>query len=373
MYYRGFDKIKRQISLLGFGCMRFPLNGEGKIDREKATAMLDHAYRCGVNYFDTAHPYHNGESEEFMGEYLSKYDRETYNIATKLPCWQVESVEGAKRIFAQQLEKLKCGYVDFYLLHSLSGAKFEKMVTLGVLEQLEEYKRRGLIKYLGFSFHDSYEAFEKIINYKDWDFCQLQLNYMDTDIQAGLRGYELAQSRSTPVIVMEPIKGGTLASVPDEISRLFAEKASSTAPSLAIRWAGSLDGVLTVLSGMSTMEQVEENVSTFADFKPLDDTEHAVIDEAKRMFLSRVKNGCTGCGYCMPCPQGVNIPSSFALWNKYGMFDNKAATKSKWQNDTDESTKPKNCIACGRCEALCPQKIKITDDLKRLEAELDRL
>ncbi len=372
MFYRNFERINEKVSLLGFGCMRFPLNDEGRIDREQAEKMLDCAVSSGVNYFDTAYPYHNGESEEFMGSYLSHLPRNSYYIATKLPCWQVESVEDAKRIFNEQLKKLKTEYFDFYLLHSLSGAKFKKMVSLGVLELLEAYQKKGLIKHLGFSFHDSYEAFEKIIKYRNWEFCQLQLNYMDTDIQAGLAGYELAKSIGTAVIVMEPVKGGTLARVPDEIEALFS--ANKKAPAVwALRWAASLEGVMTVLSGMSSEAQVTENCKTFENFMPLDENELKTIAEAKRIFLSRVKNGCTGCKYCMPCPKGVHIPSLFSLWNKYGMFDNKEYVKNRWINETDEKTKPKNCVECGRCESLCPQGISIAADLKKLNDEFNKL
>lgn len=372
MFYRNFEKINEKVSLLGFGCMRFPLNSAGKIDRERAEKMLDYAREQGVNYFDTAYPYHNGESEEFMGQYLSRLPRNSYFVATKLPCWQVESVDDAKRIFDEQLKKLKTEYFDFYLLHSLSGAKFKKMALLGVVELLEDYQNKGLIKHFGFSFHDSYEAFEEIITYRDWDFCQLQLNYMDTDIQAGLKGYELAKSRKTAVVVMEPIKGGTLARVPNEIEKLFSAN-EKTPASWALRWAASLDGVMTVLSGMSDEEQVKENCKTFDDFAPLNENEIKTVDKAKKIFLSRVKNGCTGCKYCMPCPQGVNIPSLFSLWNKYGMFDNKEYIKNRWVNETDDKIKPDNCVGCGRCEELCPQKINIIDDLKRLSEELNSL
>ncbi len=374
MEYRHSGKIKEKISLLGFGCMRFPLTSDGKIDRVPSEKMLRYAFDNGVNYFDTAYPYHGGESEEFVGEFLKKLDRDSYYVATKLPCWAINSTEDAERIFNEQLGKLGTGYFDFYLLHALNKDKWDKMVSLGVLEYLQSLCNSGKIKHLGFSFHDKYEVFEQIITYRDWDFCQLQLNYLDMEVQAGLRGYELAKSRGTAVVVMEPVKGGSLANVPEEIGEIFAEaRPDKTPSSWALRYVASMDNVLTVLSGMSTLGQVEDNINTFADFSPMTQSEYGIIEQAKKIFLSRVKNGCTGCRYCMPCPQKVNIAGLFSLWNRYGMFANTAAAKSSWKNEYDQEEKPTSCVECGLCESKCPQNISIIDELKRLNAELDSL
>ncbi len=373
MNYRTSEKIKEKISLLGFGCMRFPTKN-GKIDRELSAKMLKYAYDSGVNYFDTAYPYHGGESEEFMGEFLKTLDRSTYCLATKLPCWAVNTIEDAERIFAEQLSKLGVEYFDFYLLHALNKSKWDKMTELGVVKLLEGYVEKGLIKHLGFSFHDSYDVFEQIITSRDWDFCQLQLNYMDMDVQAGIKGYELAKERGTAVIVMEPVKGGSLANVPSNINEIFSEiNPDASAASWALRYVATLDNVLTVLSGMSTEEQVWDNIKTFDNFKPLGEAEQKAVLQARKIFLSRVKNGCTGCRYCMPCPQKVNITGCFSLWNKYGMFGNKEQVKNAWNNEYDEEEKPSACIQCGMCMSRCPQGINIIEDLQKLKAEFDAM
>ncbi len=374
MNYRTSTKISEKISLLGFGCMRFPLDANGKIDRVRSSKMLKYAFEHGVNYFDTAYPYHGGESEEFLGEFLKTLDRNSYNLATKLPCWAVNELCDAEKIFEGQRKKLGVEYFDFYLLHALNKSKWEKMVELGVVALLESYVEKGLIKHLGFSFHDSYDVFEQIIMYRDWDFCQLQLNYMDMNVQAGIRGYELAKNRNVAVIVMEPVKGGSLANVPEEIRELFDSVTPNRSPaSWALRYAATLDNVLTVLSGMSDEKQVEDNIKTFENFVPLSEKEQSAVKQAENIFRSRVKNGCTGCRYCMPCPQKVNIAGLFSLWNKYGMFENTAQIKSAWKNEYDAEEKPLSCIECGLCQTKCPQSIGIINDLKKLQAELDSL
>ncbi len=374
MEYRTSSKISEKISLLGFGCMRFPLMPNGKIDRVRSTQMLKYAHENGVNYFDTAYPYHGGESEEFLGEFLKSLDRSTYYLATKLPCWAVNTLEDAKRIFNEQRKKLCVEYFDFYLLHALNKSKWEKMTELGVVNLLEDYVKKGYIKHLGFSFHDSYDVFEQIITARDWDFCQLQINYMDMNVQAGLKGYELAKSRGTAVIVMEPVKGGSLANVPDNIGEMFRKINPNDSPaSWALRYTATFDNVLTVLSGMSAEEQVEDNVKTFAEFRPLDEVEQATVIKAREIFLSRVKNGCTGCRYCMPCPQKVNITGCFSLWNKYGMFGNSEYVKNTWKNEFDDEEKPSACVKCDLCVSKCPQNINIIEDLQKLTDEFDSL
>ena len=373
MEYRELKKLGIKTSLLGFGCMRFPQN-DGKIDEAEAEKLLDKAIAEGVNYIDTAYPYHNGDSEPFTGRVLDKYPRESYYLATKLPCWSVNSVEDAERIFNDQLKRLNKEYVDFYLLHSLSVDKYRKMKELGVVDYCAKLKEQGKIRYYGFSFHDSYEAFEEIIRDRDWDFCQIQLNYMDTDEQAGVKGYELAKALDISVIIMEPVKGGSLAKLPDEIyAPLNAETAGLSPAAWALRWVGSFDNVKVVLSGMSDMAQVEDNLRTFGDFKPLTDNEQSLVTEAADSLRKRVYNGCTGCNYCMPCPAGVNIPYNFRIWNTYGIYSNKWGTIWQWEHDIDDKQKAKNCIGCGKCEKVCPQNISIRDDLAALQKQMDGL
>lgn len=370
---RRMENLDIETSMLGFGCMRFPQK-DGKIDEELSEKMIYRAIACGVNYIDTAYPYHGGDSEPFVGRVLGKYPRNSYFLATKLPCWEVNSIEDAECLFNSQLERLNKDYVDFYLLHALSKDRWHKMVELGVVEYCEKLKAEGKIKYFGFSFHDSFEAFEEIITYRKWDFCQIQLNYMDTEEQAGLKGYTLAEKLGIPIIIMEPVKGGSLANLPDEITSEFRKlDGNASTASWAMRWVGSLPNVKVILSGMSAPEQVEDNLATFTDFKALSDEEHKAVTEIAQKLKARVNNGCTGCNYCMPCPAGVNIPHNFKLWNLYGIYGNNNDAKWRWENDIDDKQKAKNCIKCGKCEKACPQKLSIRDDLARLQGELDGL
>ena len=373
MEKRKMEKIGAETSLLGFGCMRFPTGADGKIDEAEAQRMLDRAMAAGVNYYDTAYPYHDGASEPFVGKALKKYDRSSFYLATKLPCWDVKALEDVDRIFQEQLTRLQTDYIDFYLMHALNRGSFEAMVKLGCVGRLEELKAQGKIRNLGFSFHDGYEAFEEILNYRDWDFCQIQLNYMDADEQAGLRGYRLTEEKKVPLIIMEPVKGGSLAAFADDITGKFRglDPEASTA-SFAMRWVGSLPNVKVVLSGMSTMEQVEDNLKTFSSFKPLSPEERQAIDDIVALIRSRVRNGCTGCRYCMPCPAGVDIPGNFRVWNTYHMYQNYNMVKGRWERELGDTKQAKNCIQCGKCEKACPQKLSIREDLKKVQADLDK-
>lgn len=373
MEKRRMNKLEIETSLLGFGCMRFPTIEGEKIDWEAAEKMLDRAYEMGVNYYDTAYPYHNGESEIFVGSAMKKYDRSSFYLATKLPLWKIEKLEDVEETFNEQLQKLQTDYIDFYLMHSVGKERWDKMVALGVVEKLAELKASGKIRYLGFSFHDDYEVFEEVLRYRDWDFCQIQLNYMDTDIQAGMKGYALTEELDIPLIIMEPIKGGSLAAFAEDITSKFRalDPEASTA-SYALRWVGSLPNVKVVLSGMSNMEQVEDNLKTFGDFKPLNEEEQKTIQEIVELINSRVQNGCTGCGYCMPCPAGVNIPRNFKVWNTYHMYQNYNVVKWAWEQGLGEEKQAKNCIKCGKCEKACPQKLQIRRDLEKVQADLDK-
>ena len=373
MEKRKLEKLGIETSLLGFGCMRFPTTKEGKIDEPEAERMLDKAIAEGVNYIDTAYPYHGGESELVVGRVLKKYDRNSFYLATKLPCWEVHKTEDIDRLFQEQLDKLQTEYIDFYLMHALNRGSFDDMVKLGCIEKLEQFQREGKIKYLGFSFHDGYDAFEYILNYRDWDFCQIQLNYMDTEEQAGMKGYALAEKKKVPLVIMEPIKGGSLAAFAEDITEIFRkldDKASVA--SYALRWVGSLPNVKVILSGMSTMDQVEDNLKTFADFKPLNEQEKKTIDEIVTLINSRVQNGCTGCRYCMPCPAGVNIPGCFSAWNRYHMYQNYNVVRWQWETELGEKQQAKNCVQCGKCEQSCPQKPSIREDLKKVQSDLDK-
>lgn len=371
MEKRKMEKLGVETSLLGFGCMRFPTTAEGKIDEARAEKMLDMAYKAGVNYFDTAYPYHDGDSEPFVGKVLNKYDRDSYYLATKLPVWLVEKEEDVRRIFEEQLERLKKDYVDFYLLHALDKERWEKIKSLKIVETCEQLQKEGKIKNLGFSFHDDYEVFEEILTSRNWDFCQIQYNYMDTEEQAGDKGYSLTEKLGVPLVIMEPIRGGSLAGFSEDINAKFqALDGNKSVASYALRWVASHPNVKAVLSGMSTEEQAADNLKTFSDFQPLNRKEWQTIEEVVTTLRARVQNGCTGCAYCMPCPAGVNIPRNFHLWNQYHIYQKYGVVKSGWEG-MDEKERPVNCIKCGKCENVCPQHLFIRKNLEQVQKDLE--
>ncbi len=374
MESRELKNIGITSSLLGFGCMRFPTLENGKIDEAEAERLLDYAMENGVTYYDTAVPYHGGESEPFVGRVLGKYPRDSYHLATKLPSWYINEKDDVRKKFNEQLTKMDKDYFDFYLLHSMNRGLWEKLRDLGAIEECEALQKEGKIKYLGFSFHDDYDTFEEILRYRKWDFCQLQINYMDKNEQAGLKGLALAESLHIPVIVMEPVKGGQLAKLPDGVTApLRAIDAKASDASWAMRWVASLPNIAVILSGMSTKEQVVDNIRTFSDFKPLTGAEFAAVDSVADALRARVKNGCTACRYCMPCPAGVDIPGTFAIWNSYGMYENKASALRAIEMHLPEEKRAHNCVNCGRCEIACPQKISVRADLRSAMQDFDNL
>ena len=369
MEYSTLDKLGVRVSRLGFGCMRFPLTAEGKIDEPRAAAMLDTAYKAGVTYYDTAYFYHQHTGEAFLGRAMKRYPRDTFYLATKMPMSIVESLDHAKEIFEGQLAALQTDYVDFYLLHAVNGERWKQAQEMGIVDFLLEMQKAGRIRHFGFSFHGSYEEFETILTARDWDFCQLQINYMDTETQAGLEGYRLAAEKGVPVVVMEPVKGGLLAKLPADVSaRLAAVTPGQSDASWAMRFVGSLPNVKVILSGMSDASQVMDNISTFRDFKPLSEAERAALDIAVETLKARVKNPCTGCGYCMPCPAGVDIPRNFRVWNMFGVYQNAASAAAGWKN-IPEGARADACVTCGACLEKCPQRIGIPDDLRRVRED----
>jgi predicted aldo/keto reductase-like oxidoreductase len=369
MTYREIAGIK--VSLLGFGCMRFPTGPDGQVDKIRTEAMLKAAYDAGVNYYDTAYPYHGGTSERITSDIMKQFPRDSFHYATKLPTWAVHSLDDAKRIFAEQLDRLQTDYVDFYLLHALNRDGWKRLKDLGVVEYFEGLQKEGKIKRYGFSFHDEYDVFNDIIYYRKWEFCQIQLNYMDTDYQAGLKGYEDCVKQGTAVVIMEPVKGGSLATFADEdIAPLKACRPDDSAARWAMRYVGSLPAVSVILSGMSNMEQTLDNLETFKDFKPLTDEESKVLDAHVARVKNKNKIGCTWCNYCMPCPSGVNIPRIFGLWNSYAKYNNPGDIKWNWEHEIPAKEKPANCIECGACEGHCPQHLPIIESLKKAQAEI---
>lgn len=378
MEYRNWNKNELHTSLLGFGCMRFPTKADGSIDEPRAEALLNTAKAAGVNYFDTAYPYHGGQSEPFVGRVIAKWPRDSFYLATKMPLWNCKSLEDAQRIFADQLQRLGVDYFDFYLLHSLHKARYDNAKQLGIVDWLWQQKAAGRIRNLGFSCHDNAAGLEHILQDQPWDFCQLQYNYLDTDDRAeeisGDRGYQLTEQFGVPLIIMEPIKGGTLATLPaDAAAPLHALRPDASDASWALRWVGSHKNVHVILSGMSAEDQLDDNLRTFSTFEPLTVEETTAVEQVARTLHSRIKVGCTGCRYCMPCPMGVDIPDNFSLWNKLGMFGQKEDVKAQWEARFPQAEKAIHCIRCGKCEAVCPQKLPIRTALAQLQTELDAL
>ncbi len=378
MLTRSNIKNGDQLSILGFGCMRFPMKGRS-IDEDRTIAMIRDAIGKGVNYFDTAYIYHGGKSESLLGKALCGGYREKVKVATKLPHYMVSSLDGAKKIFQNQLNKLRTDYIDYYLLHMLSDkAGFERMAKLGVMDWLEQLKKDGVIRNLGFSFHGEKSDFAELVTAYPWDFCQIQYNYLDENNQATKAGLQLAHSLGMPVIVMEPLRGGKLAdSLPQEVLREFSSfDAERTPVEWALRWIWNHPEVTVVLSGMSSEAQLEENVRVASSARAgaLTDEELKLFDRVKAVLLEKTKVPCTGCGYCMPCPSGVNIPGCFSVYNDKYLLGKKGSRMKYFQNLGLGAKKPSFaslCTECGKCERHCPQHIEIRNELKTVKKEME--
>lgn len=378
MLIRTNQKNGDPLSILGFGCMRFPTKGGG-IEEERSIHMIRDAIENGVNYFDTAYFYHNGKSESLLGDALTGGYRERVKIATKLPPFMVSKLEGAKKIFAIQIAKLKTDYIDYYLLHMLTDkATFDRMVDIGVIEWLEQLKKKGTIHNIGFSFHGSKTDFEQIIQAYPWDICQIQYNYLDENNQATKSGLQLAHSLGIPVVIMEPLRGGKLVNnLPVEVMNAFQKYDKKRTPAeWALRWIWNHPEVNVVLSGMSDETQVTENikVASDADANTLTEEELEVFDTVKAVMQEKTKVPCTGCGYCMPCPYGVNIPGCFASYNdKYllGLKQNRWKYMQTLGVLSKQPAYASVCRECGKCERHCPQKIEIRKELKIVKKEME--
>lgn len=365
------------ISILGFGAMRLP-NGNQAQELE-SIRLIRKAIHDGVNYFDTAYIYQNGKNEILLGKALSGGYRERVKIATKLPPFLVKKLETAKKIFETQLASLQTDYIDYYLVHMLTDkAGYERMADMGVISWLEDLKKEGKIVNLGFSFHGSKEDFVEILTAYPWDFCQIQYNYFDENNQAGKSGLELAAGMGIPVIVMEPLRGGNLVNkLPKEVENIFKECHSDWTPAeWGLRWVWNHPEVMTVLSGMSDESQIIDNIRIAADAEAgsLSKKELLVFDEVKAMLSKRIKVPCTGCGYCMPCPYGVNIPGCFSNYNDKYLMNLKTYRFKYAQTLGALSKKPamaSACKDCGKCEALCPQQINIRNELKNVRKKME--
>jgi predicted aldo/keto reductase-like oxidoreductase len=374
MEKRTIPSLDAAVSLLGFGCMRLPLLAKDKpdIDYKAGQEMVDRAIEAGVNYFDTAWMYHTGLSETFIGEALSHYPRGSFYLATKMPVWMAASEAELEKIFSEQLKKCKTEYFDFYLAHNLSRSNFQKLQEMKVFEFLSKKKEEGKIRRLGFSIHDNPEILEKVASAYPWQFAQIQLNYVDWDALDAKRQYEILTRKKLPVIVMEPVRGGVLANLNPKAADILkkANPAASQA-SWALRFAASLPNVMTVLSGMSSPEQVTDNLKTFAKFTPLTEADYGVLREAATAYRASGAVPCSGCRYCMPCPSGVDIPRVFSIYNHYKAMQGTPMAPIVFLNTYTtliEKEKAHNCAECGQCESHCPQGIKVTGFMKEIAA-----
>lgn len=372
MEYRKFGKTNEEISILGFGCMRFP-QVDGKIDEKETMKMVRYAIDNGVNYIDTAYPYHNGESELVVGRILKDGYRKKVKLATKLPSWKIEKREDMDKMLEEQLKKLQTDYIDFYLVHALDKELWDNLVKNNIFNFLDSIKKSGKVRHVGFSFHDKLEVFKEIIDAYDWEFTQIQYNYLDEDYQAGTQGLEYASSKGMGVIIMEPLRGGKLVNeLSDDILDIMNKSQANKSPAAwAFKFLYNRDEVGVVLSGMSTMDQVIENIR-ICDEEGKSNTmtpdEINTIEKLRDTFKSKIKVNCTACGYCMPCPKGVDIPKCFELLNSAAMFNTVEYIKNNvYKHIISENKDASNCVECGSCESVCPQHIQIIKMLKEVK------
>ena len=361
------------IKQLGFGLMRLPKK-DGEIDIEQTKQMVDLFMQNGFTYFDTAYVYEGGKSEAAAKVALvDRYPRESFQLATKMPLWGMTSAEELDIKFKESLERTGAGYFDFYLLHNINSGNYEASETFDAWGWGVRQKEAGRIRHFGFSFHDSAEMLDRVLTaHPEAEFVQLQINYADWEsesVQSRLC-YEVARKHGKPVVIMEPVKGGSLAGMAEPVRRVLTEaNPDVSVASWAIRYAASLDGIVTVLSGMSNLEQMQDNVSYMADFKPLTEGEQAVIAKAVEELNKIPQIPCTECRYCVDgCPMNINIPAIFKAYNNYQLFQNLEGFKGRYANITKEGGKASGCIACGQCEGQCPQHIGIIDELAKIAA-----
>lgn len=372
MHYRKFGRLDWKVSALGFGAMRLPIieKDSSKIEEHEATQMLRYAIDNGVNYVDTAYPYHSGQSEIFVGMVLKDGYRDKVKLATKMPCWLVKSREDFDRYLNEQLDKLQTDHIDFYLLHGLNQSRWDEMQRLEVLSWAEKTMRDGRFQHLGFSFHDDYSTFKSIVDgYGGWTFCQIQYNYMDIKNQAGTRGLRYAASKGLAVVIMEPILGGRIVNPPNAVKATWDEaETQRTAADWALQWLWDQPEISVVLSGMSTMQQVIENVNSAKNsgISSLTQEELDLVDRVREVYHQLSPIPCTKCNYCMPCPNGVNIPRNFEIYNEAIMYEKVEAARMGYNRWFPEEEHADQCIECLECEDKCPQQIDITTWLPKV-------
>ena len=374
MLYRKMGKTNVDVSALGFGCMRFPTTATGQIDEEKTAEMLKYAIDHGVNYIDTAYPYHGGESENVVGKILKNGYRDKVHLATKLPSWSVQKQEDMDRFLDEQLKKLQTDRIDFYMLHALTKDFWKIYKKLDVFSFLGKAISEGRIKHAGFSFHADGELFIEIVDGYDWDFCLMQYNYVDIEHQAGRKGLLHAAKKGLGVAIMEPLRGGSLCGNPSGIQKILNEAEVKRTPTdWALRWVLNHPQVSTVLSGMSSLDHVKENIKIAeeAEANSMTEKELSLIERCGKFYTEKIKVPCTQCGYCMPCPAGVNIPWGFTMYNNASIFENVEDVRQHYSSLFGNS-KASQCVECGKCEEACPQHIKIIEELKNVADLLEK-
>lgn len=370
MQYVDFGNLDFKVSRFGMGCMRLPTeklnNGEHKIDEKEAVKMIRYAIDHGVNYIDTAYVY--GDSEIVVGKALKDGFREKIKLATKLPVWHIKAYSDFEKYLDMQLQRLEVDYIDFYLVHALDKNFWYMLKELNILEFLDKAKKDGKIKYAGFSFHDELPLFKEIVDSYDWKMCQIQLNIMDQNYQAGIEGLKYAGAKGIPVVIMEPLRGGKLsAHIPNDIRETWSKSDKKRTPvDWAFRWICNFPEVTVVLSGVSTMEQLQDNLNIFETTLPnsMTEKELELVVEVKNMYDNKIKVRCTSCRYCMPCPKGVEIPYIFNIYNDCSMYGTLEGYSDTYKKLIEDKKDASQCTQCRKCERTCPQHISIMEDLK---------
>lgn len=379
MLYRTMPKTGDTLSILGFGCMRLP-GSRMTVNEPEAVKQIRYAIDNGINYVDTAWPYHNGKSEVALGKALTDGYREKVKIADKLPHWLCSTRDDMDHYLNEQLKRLDVQVIDYYLIHSLDASSWKTAKAHGVIEFLNKAKKDGRIVNAGFSFHGKRVDFKEIIDDFDWDFCQIQLNILDKNFQAGLEGLEYARSKNIGVIVMEPLRGGSLAgTLPPRVEKIYTNAASNWSNAeWALRWVWNHPGVITVLSGMNDMQQIDENIhiAATADINTLRDNELRTVEDAADAFRALMKVPCTACQYCMPCPAHVDIPTAFHFYNNKYLFKQGFMSRALYLTQLGgmQEKKPNlasQCVECGKCLEHCPQSIDIPNELKKVRKEFE--
>jgi len=374
MKYRTIQKTGEKVSLLGFGAMRLPVvDGDiDNVDEAEAVRMIRKAIDKGVNYVDTAYVYHGGSSEVAVGKALKDGYREKVLIADKLPVWMVKAEDDIYRLFGTQLARLGANCIDMYLVHSLSAKSWKHAKKMNTLAHLEKLRADGKIRYIGFSFHDDFDTFREVLESYPWDFCQIQLNYMDADFQAGVKGLKLAASLGIPVVIMEPLKGGKLTDVlPPSIRSYWAQAPVQRTPAeWALRWVADFPEVLTILSGMSAMEQVEENIRILEEAEPnsLTEAEKEIIKTAADKYNKLIPYSCTACKYCLPCPAKIDIPNIIERYNDWHIYEGNEKIKQDFNLWVPVKGRPSVCKACRSCEKHCPQHLPVSEIMEKAKA-----